>query len=610
MIKSKKASQLDYLDEEGRHLISNITLNHKTKKHKILMFSSFIFFCLLLVGLTFLPLTHALFKNSKEVTANVAVPDNDYCINNGFTKLSDCMLVTENYAKSVSAAKSYIATKGTGDFSKMAPTITYKEKTTAVTDANGVLTTTAHFTLAKSYTFNTSTGMFILNDYTNEELTDAYINYYTCGGTTGTSASCSTLYQVKKYTKTTGTDGTVTYKITSAIRHNYSAVDALDSEIGLYSMVDDNGTSYYYRGNVKNNYVSFAGYIWRIIRENGNGTVRMIYSGKSTSAAGEAASIGITQFDSKYLDPTYVGYKYSENFTLNTTGNASVEYKNFSENRIYYYGQSYTFDNTTKRFKLTGNTISGKWKDIYTKVLSSYPYTCYSTSATGTCAVMVKNLDYINDYTANVHLLSYSSKDYNSTLLNTTDTLLKTTVDNWYAANILNKKDANSKLYSSYLSDEVFCNDRSVASGSGYLLSPTTTYGAYNRLIQKKEPTLKCKQVSDRFSVSTTKGNGSLKYPIGLITIDEAALAGGLYNAVNTQYYLYTGQTYWTLSPAYFYSPYISARGWYVNESGDLKPWYYASPSYGARPVINLSSNVLIAGGNGTASRPYTLKLA
>ena len=28
---------------------------------------------------------------------------------------------------------------------------------------------------------------------------------------------------------------------------------------------DDEGESYYYRGAVKNNYVSFAGFIWRII---------------------------------------------------------------------------------------------------------------------------------------------------------------------------------------------------------------------------------------------------------------------------------------------------------------------------------------------------------
>ena len=49
---------------------------------------------------------------------------------------------------------------------------------------------------------------------------------------------------------------------------------------GLYKAEDDEGTSYYYRGAVRNNYVSFAGFTWRIIRRNGDGSVRLIYSGK------------------------------------------------------------------------------------------------------------------------------------------------------------------------------------------------------------------------------------------------------------------------------------------------------------------------------------------
>ena len=85
---------------------------------------------------------------------------------------------------------------------------------------------------------------------------------------------------------------------------------------GLFMAEDDEGESYYYRGAVKNNYVSFAGFIWRIIRRNGDGSVRMIYSGKKTSDTGEAVTIGKSQFNSKYWDPTYVGYKYNEDFEL------------------------------------------------------------------------------------------------------------------------------------------------------------------------------------------------------------------------------------------------------------------------------------------------------
>ena len=48
---------------------------------------------------------------------------------------------------------------------------------------------------------------------------------------------------------------------------------------GIYEAEDEDGTSYYYRGAVTNNYVEFAGFYWRIIRINGNGSIRLLYSG-------------------------------------------------------------------------------------------------------------------------------------------------------------------------------------------------------------------------------------------------------------------------------------------------------------------------------------------
>ena len=45
---------------------------------------------------------------------------------------------------------------------------------------------------------------------------------------------------------------------------------------GMYASLDNDGKSYYFRGNVDNNYVSFAGYLWRIIRINGDGSIRLI----------------------------------------------------------------------------------------------------------------------------------------------------------------------------------------------------------------------------------------------------------------------------------------------------------------------------------------------
>ena len=56
----------------------------------------------------------------------------------------------------------------------------------------------------------------------------------------------------------------------------------------IYETTDTDGKpTYYYRGSVENNYVKFAGYFWRIIRINSNGSIRMIYDGTSAHQNGE-----------------------------------------------------------------------------------------------------------------------------------------------------------------------------------------------------------------------------------------------------------------------------------------------------------------------------------
>jgi len=48
---------------------------------------------------------------------------------------------------------------------------------------------------------------------------------------------------------------------------------------GLIKSTDDVGVTYYFRGNTKNNYVTFGGMLWRIVRINGDGTVRLVLDG-------------------------------------------------------------------------------------------------------------------------------------------------------------------------------------------------------------------------------------------------------------------------------------------------------------------------------------------
>ena len=95
------------------------------------------------------------------------------------------------------------------------------------------------------------------------------------------------------------------------VNYSQSATGLGDGTKGIYAAEDDLGTSYYFRGAVDNNYVKFAGLYWRIIRINGDGSIRMIYAGTSAHANGESEEdsyISKTAYNSSYNDNTYVGY--------------------------------------------------------------------------------------------------------------------------------------------------------------------------------------------------------------------------------------------------------------------------------------------------------------
>ena len=362
---------------------------------------------------------------------------------------------------------------------------------------------------------------------------------------------------------------------------------------GLFMAEDDEGESYYYRGAVKNNYVSFAGFTWRIIRRNGDGSVRMIYSGKSTTDTGEATSIGNSQFNSKYWDPTYVGYKYNEDFELHEN-NGTTGYTWFTNTQKYNYGTGYTFDTSNKKFTLTGTIKQLTWKDNHDEIVKSQLYSCLNMS----CNVVYKVTGYSSDTTMIVKPISYSSKSLSTAQTNNTNSAIKTTIDNWYKNNLI--------AYTSKLADETFCNDRSISSGTGYKLDSYTYYGAYNRNLDRRTPSLKCAQANDKFKVSNA--STKLDYPVALITADEMAMAGGVYNTSNTNYYLYNGQYQWSLSSGNFLSHSSYAFVWDVHPSGSLYPWDDVTNSFGARPVINLKADTLITKGDGTALNPYVVK--
>ena len=80
-----------------------------------------------------------------------------------------------------------------------------------------------------------------------------------------------------------------------------------NDESGLYVSTATNtgNPTYYFRGNVENNYVSFAGFTWRIIRINEDGTIRIVMQDGINSNANIA-------FNSNYNNYTYMYYTNSQ----------------------------------------------------------------------------------------------------------------------------------------------------------------------------------------------------------------------------------------------------------------------------------------------------------
>ena len=112
-----------------------------------------------------------------------------------------------------------------------------------------------------------------------------------------------------------------------------TTTSAAVSENGLYSAEVTNGfggadgTTYYFRGNVTNNYVNFAGKTWRIVRINEDGTVRLILDD----------SIDATdyKFNSNVNNYQYMYYSNSEiKSVLNTWYDNNIGNNNNYANKI------------------------------------------------------------------------------------------------------------------------------------------------------------------------------------------------------------------------------------------------------------------------------------
>ena len=188
---------------------------------------------------------------------------------------------------------------------------------------------------------------------------------------------------------------------------------------------------------------------------------------------------------------------------------------------------------------------------------------------------------------------------------NTKDSTIKKVVDNWYKDNLND--------YTKYLSlNAVYCSDREVVNGTYGVSGVEFDFAAYTRR-KNYTPSYNCANIKDAFSVNNSEAK--LRYPIGLMTSDEAAFAGSLtHNASNT-YLGYnslktnsTGtNTWWLMTPAYAKTNGVRGHIIIPTTSVSKLDTDLVNLTYAVRPVISLKADVVYKSGDGSVASPYEI---
>ena len=373
-----------------------------------------------------------------------------------------------------------------------------------------------------------------------------------------------------------------------------------DDNSGIYTKSGtetDKFPVYYYRGNVENNNIVFAGFCWKIVRTTSTGGIKLVYNGTYSSTnkcsnTGTSSQIGTSKFNSSYSSPADAGYMYGTRYTTSE--------KSASSTSSYIYGNDITWDGENYTLVDTYTSLNG-WSTDRSSIAKKYHYSCLSTSSE--CST-VYYIHYFNSSSTIYSFALTNGKNIDDLLeemfISTTPSTIKETVDTWYLSNM--------DEYTEKLEDTPFCNDRSFSSGAlaGKDVDAGISYSYYSasgRIWNSFNPSITCLE-RDSFTLkSSTYGNKSLTYPVGLLSVDEVMLAGGK-GSSNSSYYLYTGQNYWTMSSSSFATN--SVYGFIVTTDGTISN-YRLNSSLGVRPVVSLAQGIRVTDGNGTVTSPYIL---
>ena len=368
---------------------------------------------------------------------------------------------------------------------------------------------------------------------------------------------------------------------------------------GVSKTTDENGKEvYYYVGNITNNNLILNNYCWKMVRTTETDGVKLIYNGvysNSTKCNNTGKDVHIdsngTEFNTNYMSLAYVGYMYGTVYEWISKLGSSFG--------TYYYGSDVTWNGTTYTLS---NAERGVIANMYSK-LSTKHYTCLSTSSSCSTVYYIHYMGSATDYAYYMTLTNGKKiEDALDEMLNynTTNSNIKTVIDNWYSANMTNATD--------YLENAIYCNNRHLSNlggwnPSGGSLTTDLQFNDYN----DSNARLTCQDKEDQFTLKVDSGgtlgygNNALDYPVGLLTSKEFYLARG---ASKTNY-LNNGKSYWLLSPDKIYRSVVGVR----HVSGGILSGNRVDTTFGARPAISLKQDIVITGGTGEIEDPYTISL-
>ena len=181
-----------------------------------------------------------------------------------------------------------------------------------------------YVTYADSFTFDETTGKFsLVNPKTCKysecysSLVGKYIGYYSAVGVSNSTDTLSNYTNLNAVYKLNRVDAPDANRVNYVYSNSYAYKNIPDSVERTISVTSDNdGNSYYYRGDIKDSYVNFAGMCWRIVRINGDGTTKLILEDKDTTCNSETYT-----GDNQYTTAPF-GY------TLETLSDGTNIYKN------------------------------------------------------------------------------------------------------------------------------------------------------------------------------------------------------------------------------------------------------------------------------------------